>query len=374
MIEFEIRKRDSSDKKYYLSLDVPQLNGYCKLYLSEDNTLTDKLSECLYLESFEETYFKAMSIKKFTDLALNEFFEEAYIEKYNGILPTSDVYEAIVKALTLLKIDEDYFNRINFKFCYSMTLKIMMGLFNAEINKAIEKAKNKEYHKEKPVDEAESPKKSKVMPKKSEVIDGFPYVIFNNKLNEYVRTPHSTTKEVNMAARFASTDKAYDFIHLNMPFNECDFEVFIPNMEPTPQEEDEAKTSYKDISQETVKEIDQPEDVDFIAYIIDGNGEIHQIKVDSNIPKFEWNEVNLNGLVLRKCNTPQKEETESIDWEKRKSQIFKEIDNLTAELKKRYFIENLNKSFQKEEEENDEKGPHEWTELFRALLNGIPRQ
>ena len=109
------------------------------------------------------------------------------------------------------------------------------------------------------------------------------------------------------------------------------------------------------------------------TYFIDDNGEMHQIKVDSNNPKFEWNEDNLNDLVLRKYNTPQKEETESIDWEKKKSQIFKEIDNLTAELKKRYFIENLNKSFQKEEE-NDEKGPHEWTELFRDLLNGIHRQ
>ena len=133
MIEFEIRKRDSSDKKYYLSLDVPQLNGYCKLYLSEDNTLTDKLSECLYLESFEETYFKAMSIKKFTDLALNEFFEEAYIEKYNGILPTSDVYEAIVKALTLLKIDEDYFNTINFKFFNNISKNQLKSLSSASI-------------------------------------------------------------------------------------------------------------------------------------------------------------------------------------------------------------------------------------------------
>ena len=363
MIEFEIRKRDVSGKKYYLSLDVPQLNGYCKLYLSEDNTLTDKLSECLYLESFEETYFKAMSIKKFTDLALNEFFEEAYIEKYNGILPTSDVYEAIVKALTNFKIDEDYFNRINFKFCYSMTLKIMLVLFNVEINKAIEKVKNKEYPKEKPVTEAESPKKSNVMPKKSEVIDGFPYVIFNNKLNAYVRTPHSTTKEVNMATRFASTDKAYDFIHLNMPFNEYDFEVFIPKMEPTPQKEAKAKASDKDISKETVKENNQPEDAEFIAYFIDGNGEIHQFKVDSNIPKFEWNDNDLNDLVLRIYNTPQKEETESIDWEK-----------INSQLKKRYFNGNLNKSFQKEEEENEEKGQHEWTELFRDLLNGIPRQ
>ena len=349
MIEFEIKKgnilgeNNCNKAYYYLSLEVPELKGYSKLYLSQGSTLTNKLSECLKLESFEDAYFKAMKIRKFVDLVLNEFFKSVDILRY----------DAIVKALTNFNINEDYFNTINIKFSMSMSIKIMISVYNVEINKAIEWTKNNDFPKEKPLTEAESPKKS-------EVIDGFPYVIFNNKLNEYVRTPHSTTKEVNMAARFASTDKAYDFIHLNMPFNEYDFEVFIPKMEPTPQEE--AKTSYKDISQETVKEIDQPEDVDFIAYFIDGNGEIHQIKVDSNNPKFEWNEVNLNDLVLRKCNTPQKEETEAIDWEKIKSQ-----------LGKRYFNGNLNKSFQKEEE-NDEKGPHEWTELFRALLNDIPLQ
>ena len=354
MIEFQIKKGNILGRNdyhivyYYLSLDIPELKGYSKLYLSQGSTLTDKLSECLKLESFEDAYFKAMSIRKFVDLALNEFFKNVCILRYNGLLSASDIYDAVIKALANLEINEEYLN-VKFSMLKNMTM-----IYNYEINKALKAANNKECSK------------------KTEVIDGFPYVIFNNKLNEYVRTPHSTTKEVNMAARFASTDKAYDFIHLNMPFNEDDFEVFMPKMEPTPQKE--AKTSDKDISKETVKENDQPEDVGFIAYFTDCNGEIHQIKVDSNNPKFEWNEVNLNDLVMRKCNTPQKEETESIDWEKRKSQISKEIDNLAAELKKRYFIENLNKSFQKEEEENDEKGPHEWTELFRALLNDIPLQ
>lgn len=349
MIEFEIKKgnilgrNDCHTAYYYLSLEVPELKGYSKLYLSQGSTLTNKLSECLKLESFEDAYFKAMSIRKFVDLALKEFFKSVDILRYDGIIASSVIYDAVNKAITSFKIDEDYFDTINIKFSRSVALKKIINVYNVEIQKAI--------------DEAESPKKS-------EVIDGFPYVIFNNKLNEYVRTPHSTTKDVNMAARFASTDKAYDFIHLNMPFNEYDFEIFIPKMEPTPQEEAEAKASDKNISQETVKENDQPEDVGFIAYFIDCNGEIHQIKVDSNNPKFEWNEVNLNDLVLRKCNTPQKEETEAIDWEKIKSQ-----------LEKRYFNGNLYKSFQKEEEEeNDEKGPHEWTELFRAILNDIPLQ
>ena len=344
MIEFEIKKgnilgrNDCHTAYYYLSLEVPELKGYSKLYLSQSSTLTDKLSECLKLESFEDAYFKAMSIRKFVDLALNEFFKNVCILRYNGLLSASDIYDAVIKALANLEINEEYLN-VKFSMLKNMTM-----IYNYEINKALKAANNKECSK------------------KSEVIDGFPYVIFNNKLNAYVRTPHSTTKEVNMAARFASTDKAYDFIHLNMPFNEYDFEIFIPKMEPTQQEEAKAKASDEDISQETVKENDQPEDVGFIAYFIDCNGEIHQIKVDSNNPKFEWNEVNLNDLVLRKCNTPQKEETESIDWEKIKSQ-----------LEKRYFNENLNKSFQKEKE-NDEKGPHEWTELFRALLNDIPLQ
>ena len=346
MIEFEIEKgnifgeNNCNEAYYYLSLDVPDLNGYSKLYLSQSSTLTNKLSECLKLESFEDAYFKAMKIRKFVDLALKEFFKSVDILRYDGIIASSVICDAVNKAITSFKIDEDYFDTINIKFSRSVALKKIINVYNVEIQKAI--------------DEAESPKKS-------EVIDGFPYVIFNNKLNAYVRTPHSTTKEVNMAARFASTDKAYDFIHLNMPFNEYDFEVFIPKMEPTPQKE--AKASDKDISKETVKENNQPEDAEFIAYFIDGNGEIHQFKVDSNIPKFEWNDNDLNDLVLRIYNTPQKEETESIDWEK-----------INSQLKKRYFNGNLNKSFQKEEEENEEKGQHEWTELFRDLLNGIPRQ
>lgn len=338
MIEFEIKKgnilgeNNCNKAYYYLSLDIPELKGYSKLYLSQGSTLTNKLSECLKLESFEDAYFKAMSIRKFVDLALNKFFKNVCILRYNGLLSASEIYDAVIKALANLEINEEYLN-VKFSMLKNMTM-----IYNYEINKALKAANNKECSK------------------KTEVIDGFPYVIFNNKLNEYVRTPHLTTKEVNMAARFASTDKAYEFIHLNMPFNENDFVVFIPKMEPTPQEEDEAKASDKNISQETVKENDQPEDVEFIVYVTDCNGEIHQIKVDSN------------NLVLRTCNTPQKEETETIDWE-RESLRF-----LTAELKKRYFIENLNKSFQKEEEENDEKGPHEWTELFRALLNDIPLQ
>ena len=337
MIEFEIKKgnilgeNNCNKAYYYLSLDIPELKGYSKLYLSQGSTLTNKLSECLKLESFEDAYFKAMSIRKFVDLALNKFFKNVCILRYNGLLSASEIYDAVIKALANLEINEEYLN-VKFSMLKNMTM-----IYNYEINKALKAANNKECSK------------------KTEVIDGFPYVIFNNKLNEYVRTPHLTTKEVNMAARFASTDKAYEFIHLNMPFNENDFVVFIPKMEPTPQEEDEAKASDKNISQETVKENDQPEDVEFIVYVTDCNGEIHQIKVDSN------------NLVLRTCNTPQKEETETIDWE-RESLRF-----LTAELKKRYFIENLNKSFQKEEE-NDEKGPHEWTELFRALLNDIPLQ
>lgn len=367
MIEFEIKKgnilgeNNCNKAYYYLSLEVPELKGYSKLYLSQGSTLTNKLSECLKLESFEDAYFKAMKIRKFVDLVLNEFFKSVDILRYDGIIAPSVICDAIVKALTNFNINEDYFNTINIKFSMPMSIKIMISVYNVEINKAIEWTKNYDFPKEKPLTEAESPKKS-------EVIVGFPYVIFNNKLNEYVRTPHLTTKDVNMAARFASTDKAYDFIHLNMPFNEYDFEIFIPKMEPTPQEEAEAKASDKNISQETVKENDQPEDVEFIAYFIDGNGEIHQIKVDSNNPKFEWNEVNLNDLVLRKCNTPQKEETEAIDWEKIKSQLEKRYF-----IEKRYFNGNLNKSFQKEEE-NDEKGPHEWTESFRELLNGIPRK
>ena len=338
MIEFEIKKgnilgeNNCNKAYYYLSLDIPELKGYSKLYLSQGSTLTNKLSECLKLESFEDAYFKAMSIRKFVDLALNKFFKNVCILRYNGLLSASEIYDAVIKALANLEINEEYLN-VKFSMLKNMTM-----IYNYEINKALKAANNKECSK------------------KTEVIDGFPYVIFNNKLNEYVRTPHLTTKEVNIAARFASTDKAYEFIHLNMPFNENDFVVFIPKMEPTPQEEDEAKASDKNISQETVKENDQPEDVEFIVYVTDCNGEIHQIKVDSN------------NLVLRTCNTPQKEETETIDWE-RESLRF-----LTAELKKRYFIENLNKSFQKEEEENDEKGPHEWTELFRALLNDIPLQ
>ena len=337
MIEFEIKKgnilgeNNCNKAYYYLSLDIPELKGYSKLYLSQGSTLTNKLSECLKLESFEDAYFKAMSIRKFVDLALNKFFKNVCILRYNGLLSASEIYDAVIKALANLEINEEYLN-VKFSMLKNMTM-----IYNYEINKALKAANNKECSK------------------KTEVIDGFPYVIFNNKLNEYVRAPHLTTKEVNMAARFASTDKAYEFIHLNMPFNENDFVVFIPKMEPTPQEEDEAKASDKNISQETVKENDQPEDVEFIVYVTDCNGEIHQIKVDSN------------NLVLRTCNTPQKEETETIDWE-RESLRF-----LTAELKKRYFIENLNKSFQKEEE-NDEKGPHEWTELFRALLNDISLQ
>ena len=342
MIEFEIKKGNILGRNYchtayyYLSLDIPELKGYSKLYLSQGSTLTDKLSECLKLESFEDAYFKAMSIRKFVDLALNEFFKNVCILRYNGLLSASDIYDAVIKALANLEINEEYLN-VKFSMLKNMTM-----IYNYEINKALKAANNKECSK------------------KSEVIDGFPCVIFNNKLNAYVRTLHSTTKEVNMAARFASTDKAYDFIHLNMPFNENDYVVFIPKMEPTQQEE--AKASDKNISKETVKENNQPEDAEFIAYFIDGNGENHQIKVDSNNPKFEWNEDNINDLVLRICNTPQKEETEAIDWEK-----------INSQLKKRYFNGNLNKSFQKEEE-NDEKGPHEWTELFRALLNGIPRQ